>query len=74
MFSFNYLTPFLLAEIPTGESYTKANESANIGLLTLLFVTGLESDFPELIQVGTQATTVAITGVALPLALGAIAL
>ena len=50
------------------------NESAKIGLLTLLFVTGLESDLPELIQVGTQAATVAITGVLLPLTLGAIAL
>ncbi len=50
------------------------NESANIGLLTLLFVTGLESDLPELIQVGIQAATVAITGIVLPLALGAIAL
>jgi Kef-type K+ transport system membrane component KefB len=50
------------------------NESANIGLLTLLFVTGLESDLPELIQVGTQAATVAVTGVVLPLVLGAIAL
>ncbi|GAB4539081.1 MAG: cation:proton antiporter [Pleurocapsa sp.] len=50
------------------------NQSANIGLLTLLFVTGLESDLPELIQVGTQAATVAVTGVVLPLALGAIAL
>lgn len=50
------------------------NESANIGLLTLLFVTGLESDLPELIQVGTQAATIAVTGVVLPLVLGAIAL
>ena len=50
------------------------NESANIGLLTLLFVTGLESDLSELIKVGTQAATVAVTGVVLPLALGALAL
>ena len=50
------------------------NESANIGLLTLLFVTGLESDLPELIKVGTQAATVAVTGVVLPLAVGALAL
>ncbi|MEM8674022.1 MAG: cation:proton antiporter [Cyanobacteria bacterium P01_G01_bin.67] len=50
------------------------NESANIGLLTLLFVTGLESDLSELIKVGTQAATVAITGVVLPLAVGALAL
>ena len=50
------------------------NESANIGLLTLLFVTGLESDLPELIEVGTQAATVAVTGVVLPLAVGTLAL
>ena len=50
------------------------NESANIGLLTLLFVTGLESDLAELIQVGTQAATVAVTGVVLPLVVGTIAL
>lgn len=50
------------------------NESANIGLLTLLFVTGLESDLPELIQVGVQAASVAVTGVIVPLAIGAIAL
>ncbi|MDJ0567563.1 MAG: cation:proton antiporter [Pleurocapsa sp. MO_192.B19] len=50
------------------------NESANIGLLTLLFVTGLESDLAELIQVGTQAATVAVTGVVLPLVIGAITL
>lgn len=50
------------------------NDSANIGLLTLLFVTGMESDLKELIQVGSQAATVAITGVTLPLAGGAIAL
>ncbi|MEO0377072.1 MAG: cation:proton antiporter [Cyanobacteria bacterium P01_A01_bin.17] len=50
------------------------NESANIGLLTLLFVTGLESDLEELIRVGPQAATVALTGVFLPLVGGAIAL
>lgn len=50
------------------------NESANIGLLTLLFVTGLESNLAELVQVGTQAATVAVTGVILPLVIGTIAL
>ncbi|MEL6166424.1 MAG: cation:proton antiporter, partial [Cyanobacteria bacterium J06628_3] len=48
--------------------------SANIGLLALLFTTGLESDLKELIRVGTQATTVAITGVAVPFVLGAFVL
>ena len=50
------------------------NVSANVGLLTLLFVTGMESDLKELIRVGSQAATVAITGVFLPLAGGTIAL
>lgn len=44
--------------------------SANIGLLTLLFTTGLESDLKELIRVGTQAATVAFTGVMVPFVLG----
>lgn len=44
--------------------------SANIGLLALLFTTGLESDLKELIRVGTQAVTVAFTGVAVPFVLG----
>lgn len=50
------------------------NTSATIGLLTLLFVTGLESDLEELIRVGPQAATVAVTGVFLPLVGGATAL
>lgn len=50
------------------------SESANIGLLALLFVTGMESDLKELIKVGSQAATVATTGVILPLAGGTIAL
>ena len=48
--------------------------SANIGLLALLFTTGLESDLKELIRVGTQATTVAITGVTVPFVLGTVVL
>ena len=50
------------------------HESANVGLLALLFVTGMESDLKELIRVGSQAATVALTGVLLPLTGGAIAL
>ncbi|MGD1914369.1 MAG: cation:proton antiporter [Rivularia sp. (in: cyanobacteria)] len=50
------------------------DESANIGLLTLLFTTGLESNLNELIRVGTQATTVAITGVTVPFVLGTLVL
>ena len=44
---------------------------AKIGLLALLFLTGLESELDELIAVGGQAITVALTGVVLPFALGA---
>lgn len=50
------------------------SESANIGLLALLFVTGMESNLKELIRVGSQAATVAVTGVLLPLVGGTIAL
>ncbi|MFN9645978.1 MAG: cation:proton antiporter [Cyanobacteriota bacterium] len=43
---------------------------SEIGLFSLLFLTGLESELDELMAVGAQATTVAITGVVLPFALG----
>jgi Kef-type K+ transport system membrane component KefB len=43
---------------------------AKIGLLALLFLTGLESELDELLAVGGQAITVALTGVVLPFALG----
>jgi Kef-type K+ transport system membrane component KefB len=43
---------------------------SEIGLFALLFLTGLESELDELVAVGGQATTVAITGVVLPFALG----
>lgn len=43
---------------------------SEIGLFSLLFLTGLESELDELMAVGGQATTVAVTGVVLPFALG----
>jgi Kef-type K+ transport system membrane component KefB len=43
---------------------------SEIGLFSLLFLTGLESELDELVAVGGQATTVAVTGVVLPFALG----
>ncbi|NBQ20067.1 MAG: cation:proton antiporter, partial [Synechococcaceae bacterium WB5_2A_257] len=43
---------------------------ASIGLYSLLFLTGLESELDELIAVGIQASTVALAGVILPFALG----
>ncbi len=45
-----------------------------LGLLCLLFLTGLESDLDELIRVGFQATTVAVVGVILPFILGMLGL
>ena len=50
------------------------SNSASIGLLSLLFVTGMESDVKELIKVGSQAATVAVAGVSLPLVGGTVAL
>jgi Kef-type K+ transport system membrane component KefB len=44
---------------------------SKIGLLALLFLTGLESELEELVAVGGQAVSVALTGVLLPFALGA---
>jgi Kef-type K+ transport system membrane component KefB len=43
---------------------------SEIGLFSLLFLTGLESELDELVAVGAQATTVAVTGVVLPFVLG----
>jgi len=43
---------------------------ARLGLYALLFLTGLESELDELVAVGLQATTVAVTGVVLPFAMG----
>lgn len=46
----------------------------DLGLLCLLFLTGLESDLDEMIRVGPQATTVAVVGVVLPFVLGTLGL
>jgi Kef-type K+ transport system membrane component KefB len=47
---------------------------AKIGLLSLLFLTGLESELDELMAVGGQAISVALTGVILPFVMGAFGL
>jgi Kef-type K+ transport system membrane component KefB len=47
---------------------------AKIGLLALLFLTGLESELDELMAVGGQAISVALTGVILPFVMGAFGL
>ena len=43
---------------------------AELGVLSLLFEVGLESDFDELLKAGLQATLVAIVGFVLPFAAG----
>ena len=44
--------------------------STELALVLLLFLVGLESDMRELLKVGRNALSVAVVGVALPLALG----
>jgi len=52
------------------ETFPSLQAVSQIGLFALLFLTGLESELDELMAVGLQATTVAVTGVVLPFALG----
>ncbi len=52
------------------ESFPGLQQVSTIGLYALLFLTGLESELDELMAVGVQASTVAVTGVVLPFALG----
>ena len=66
-----------LAHIPPEEIGLIYNESfgslrsvSNLGLYSLLFLTGLESELDELMAVGAQAFSVAVVGVVLPFALG----
>lgn len=44
---------------------------SNLGVILLLFLVGLESSVQEMRSVGVKSTRVAVTGVVLPLALGA---
>jgi Kef-type K+ transport system membrane component KefB len=44
--------------------------SSELALVLLLFLVGLESDMRELLKVGRNAVSVAVVGVALPVALG----
>ena len=48
------------------ESFPGLQQVSLLGLYALLFLTGLESELDELVAVGVQATTVALTGVVLP--------
>ncbi|MFM7264475.1 MAG: cation:proton antiporter, partial [Cyanobium sp.] len=52
------------------ESFSGLQQVSLLGLYALLFLTGLESELDELMAVGVQATSVAVTGVVLPFALG----
>jgi len=52
------------------ETFPNLEAVSELGLYALLFLTGLESELDELVAVGVQATTVAVTGVVLPFALG----
>jgi Kef-type K+ transport system membrane component KefB len=52
------------------ESFSGLEQVSVLGLYALLFLTGLESELDELVAVGVQAGTVAVTGVVLPFALG----
>ncbi len=63
------LSPEMVQEIYT-ETFPNLEAVSQIGLFALLFLTGLESELDELVAVGAQATTVAVTGVVLPFALG----
>jgi len=63
------LAPETVQEIYT-ETFPNLAAVSEIGLFALLFLTGLESELDELVAVGAQATTVAVTGVVLPFALG----
>ena len=52
------------------ESFGSLRSVSNLGLYSLLFLTGLESELDELMAVGAQAFSVAVVGVVLPFALG----
>ena len=65
-----HVTPDQVSQI-YAQSFPTLEGVAKIGLLALLFLTGLESELAELVAVGGQAITVALTGVLLPFALGA---
>ena len=67
------VTPSEVQEIYL-DGFSSLQAVSQIGLFALLFLTGLESELDELVAVGLQATTVALTGVVLPFALGTLGL
>jgi len=63
------LSPDAVREL-YNESFANLQTVSQLGLFALLFLTGLESELDELVAVGVQASTLAVTGVVLPFALG----
>ena len=67
--SLSRVTPDMVQQLYV-ESFPGLQQVSVLGLYALLFLTGLESELDELMAVGLQATTVAVTGVVLPFVLG----
>ncbi|MEB3182760.1 MAG: cation:proton antiporter, partial [Cyanobacteriota bacterium] len=67
--SLTEITPAAVRHI-YDETFPSLQTVSQLGLFALLFLTGLESELDELVAVGVQAGTVAVTGVVLPFALG----
>ena len=67
--SLSGITPEQVSQI-YNETFPNLQSVSQLGLFALLFLTGLESELDELVAVGLQATTVAVTGVVLPFAMG----
>ena len=64
-----HIPPDKIPEI-YNETFGALHAVSNLGLYSLLFLTGLESELDELMAVGAQAFSVAVVGVVLPFALG----
>jgi Kef-type K+ transport system membrane component KefB len=67
------VTPAQVRAIDT-ETFPNLQAVGTLGLFSLLFLTGLESELDELVAVGLQASGVALTGVVLPFAIGTLGL
>ncbi len=67
------VTPELIRHIDA-DTFPSLQAVGTLGLFSLLFLTGLESDLDELVAVGAQAAGVALTGVLLPFTLGTLGL
>lgn len=56
---------------PTGAEMCVLESFSQIGVIFILFSSGLETDIKELKSIGAAATTIAVAGVVVPVALGA---